>query len=260
MRFVSCVILEHYPQYEERAVNSAKYFDEIILIKDYDIEFKYEDRIRNKLKIIKSGNSLLEKMLDVVANTIGKNIMLLDGDDYFSDEIKSFLYTVRLTFMQDEFIKLRTKNNIFYFNRTVKDVVTILNKNYDWNISGTMFYNDGKLIFTGNRSIDKQLMFNAINKKLDISIITTNGLIKTNNDNSVMNNIERKEFEKDTINGMKSLISFANSDIAYYYLSLVVQNSLVRSEKLSFRLIKYAILTMLKFGYYKPLLNLMVKL
>ena len=257
---ISCVILEHYPEYEERVINSAKDFDEIILIKDYNTYNDYSNEIMEKLVVIDSGNDLLSKINKAIELTKGKFIFLLDGDDYMNKDLSNILQIIDKKIEINTMYKFsnQVKKHISYKFLSSKNIVKILNKNYDWYISGTLFYNSGKFEFQETRSIDKQLFFNALNLGLNIELYPNRILTKTYNYKSVMNKISRFDFETETINVFKKLKENSRNRISRHYASLVILNSTFRISILTFRNVIFGIFVFIKWRYYKPLLNLMV--
>ena len=256
---ISCVILEHYPEYEERAINSAKDFDEIILIKDYNTCNNYSNEITEKLVVIDSGNDLLSKINKAIELTKGKFIFLLDGDDYMNKDLSLILGIIDQKIEMNTMYKFNNaKKHIFYNYISNKNIAEILNKNYDWYISGTLFYNSGKFEFEGTRSIDKQLFFNALNLGLNIELYPNRLFTKTNNNKSVMHKISKFDFETETINVFKKLKENSRNRISRHYASLVILNSTFRISALTFRNVIFGIFVFIKWKYYKPLLNLMV--
>ena len=256
---ISCVILEHYPEYEERAINSAKDFDEIILIKDYNTCNNYSNEITEKLVVIDSGSDLISKINKAIEITKGKFIFLLDGDDYMNKGLSIILELIDQKIEMNTMYKFNNvKKHISYKAISNENIVKILNKNYDWYISGTLFYNSGKFKFEGTRSIDKQLFFNALNLGLHIELYPNRLFNKTNNNKSVMHKISKFDFEAETINAFKKLKENSINRISKQYASLVIVNSTFRISALTFRNVIFGIFIFLKWRYYKPLLNLMV--
>ena len=256
---ISCVILEHYPEYEERAINSAKDFDEIILIKDYDTCNNYSNEIIEKLVVIDSENDLLSKINKAIEITKGKFIFLLDGDDYMNKGLSIILELIDQKIEMNTMYKFNNvKKHISYKAISNENIVKILNKNYDWHISGTLFYNSGKFKFEGTRSIDKQLFFNALNLGLNIELYPNRILTKSYNYKSVMKNTSKFDFETETINAFKKLKENSRNRRSRHYASLVILNSTFRISTLTFRNVIFGIFVFIKLRYYKPLLNLMV--
>lgn len=154
---VHAVVLSHYPQYEREAVNSVLTADRVLVVRDFPDEIIYE---HENVDVQKLPGCTLEEAFTYSVNHIprGDWILFVDGDDYMTND----WFTTKIRSSKYSMVKFNPIMNFLSIGAK-RLVPKICQRHLDWHSTGTMMVNDD-IKFYGNYSLDKQLVFNTLNK------------------------------------------------------------------------------------------------
>ena len=221
------VVLSHYPQYEEEAVDSISQLDRVMVVRDFHSTVNYAENVETYEL---SDNSLLSKFNFVFENTnIGDWLLFLDGDD-------KILELPKLQINENTAMIKSGKTMTSYNILSSKLAPTILQKHLDWHITGTLIKNKGISLY-GEYSLDKQLMFNVLNWQNEIEWKPYKIYKRIHSQSRT--STQKLEIYKHTREIFQKAYNNSNNDAAQKYAKYnILNNSILSGEKDKSELLK----------------------